>query len=178
MAVEPAVLAAYGKRRPQTRDDHAKRIRRYLGVRAFVATDGERLLRFLVGRAMHRDDPAVLLDEAEEWLRRERILLPAERTLDRQVTHARVVAEQKIHRTITSQLTPEHKAVFEELLEQPGSEAGELPSASPSRRSSSFAWLKEPPRSAGEKAIKELSRKLGMVPRDAGGGDRLLRPQP
>jgi TnpA family transposase len=163
VTVESAVLVAYGKRRPQTRDDHAKRIRRYLGVRAFVASDGEPLLQFLVGRAMHRDDPAVLVGESEEWLRRERILLPVERTLDRLVTHARVVAEQKIHRTITSQLTPEHEGAFEELLEQPGSEAKVLPSASPSGRSSSFAWLKEPPRSAGEKSIKELARKLGMV---------------
>ena len=163
MEVEPAVLVAYGKRRPQTRDDHAKRIRRYLGVRAFVASDGEPLLDLLIGRAMHRDDPAVLLDEAEEWLRREQILLPVERTLVRLVTHARVVAEQKIHQTITSQLTLEHKVTFEELLEEPGSEAQFLPSASPSRRSSSYAWLKEPPRTAGEKSIKELARKLGMV---------------
>jgi len=161
--VKPDVLVAYGKRRPQTRDDHAKRIRRYLGVRAFVASDGEALLDFLIERAMRRDDPTVLLDEAEEWLRRERILLPVERTLDRLVTHARVVAEQKIHRTISSQLTPEHGIAFEELLEQPGTEAKVLPGASPSGRSSSFAWLKEPPRTAGEKSIKELARKLGIV---------------
>ena len=161
--VEPDVLVTYGKRRPQTRDDHAKRIRRYLGMRAFVASDGEPLLDFLIERAMHRDDPTVLLDEAEEWLRRECILLPVERTLDRLVTHARVVAEQRIHRTISSQLTPEHEAAFEELLEQPGSETKVLPSSSPSGRSSSFAWLKEPPRTAGEKSIKELARKLGMV---------------
>ena len=165
--VEPAVLAAYGKKRSQTRDDHAKRIRRHLGVRAFVASDGEPLLEFLIGRALHRDDPAVLLDEAEEQHRRERILLPVQRTLDRLVTHARGVAEQKIHRTIASQITPEHKAAFEELLEQPGSETEGSASGpvggSPSRRSSSFAWLKEPPRGAGEKAIKELARKLGMV---------------
>ncbi len=161
--VEANVLAAYSERRPQTRDDHAKRIRRYLGVRAFVATDGEPLLDFLIGRAMHRDDPVALVDEAEECLRRDRILLPAERTLDRLVTHARVVAEQKIHRTITSQLTPEHEVAFEELLEQPGSEAQVLPSASPSGRSSSFAWLKEHPRTAGEKSIKELARKLRIV---------------
>lgn len=160
---EPAALSAYGTRRPQTRDDHAKRIRLYLGVRAFAASDGEPLLGFLVGRAMHRDNPAVLLDEAEEQLRRERILLPVERTLNRLVTHARVVAEQKIYRTISPQLTPEHKIAFEELLEQPGGEGEVLPNGSRSRRSSSFAWLKEPPRSAGEKAIKELARKLGMV---------------
>lgn len=163
VGVEPAVLVAYGKRRPQTRDDHAKRIRRYLDMRAFVAPDGGPLLDFLIERAMHRDNPAVLLDEAEEWLRRGRILLPVERKLDRLVTHARVVAEQKIHRTISSQLTPEHEAAFEELLERPGSETKVLPSASPSGRSSSFAWLKEPPRTAGEKSIKELARKLGMV---------------
>src|SRR5215203_760928 len=71
--VKPDVLVAYGKRRPQTRDDHAKRIRRYLGVRAFVASDGEALLDFLIERAMRRDDPTVLLDEAEEWLRRDRL---------------------------------------------------------------------------------------------------------
>ena len=160
---EPAALSAYGTRRPQTRDDHAKRIRLYLGVRAFAASDGEPLLGFLVGRAMHRDNPAMLLDEAEEQLRRERILLPVERTLNRLVTHARVVAEQKIYRTISSQLTREHKIAFEELLEQPGGKGEVLPNGSRSRRSSSFAWLKEPPRSAGEKAIKELARKLGMV---------------
>lgn len=63
MEVEPDVLAAYGERRLQTRDDHGKRIRRYLGVRAFVAADGEPLLDFLIERPMHRDDPAVLLGQ-------------------------------------------------------------------------------------------------------------------
>ncbi len=161
---QPEVLAGYGKRRPQTRDDHAKRIRRYLGIRAFVASDGEWLLAFLLERAMHRDDPAVLLDEVEERLRRERVLLPVERTLDRLVTHARVVAEQRIHRTITSQLTREQKAVFEELLGQ--QRAADTEGSSPgslSKRSFPFAWLKEPPRTAGEKSIKELISKLKKV---------------
>ncbi|MDP9351772.1 MAG: DUF4158 domain-containing protein [Chloroflexota bacterium] len=65
VGADPTVLNEYG-RRAQTRDDHLAQIREYLGLRAYYAADSEPLLEFLVDRALHRDEPGVLTEEAED----------------------------------------------------------------------------------------------------------------
>jgi len=66
--VHPETLAEYAVRRPQTRDEHLVQIRTYLKLRPYVhAQDQPRLTEYLLMRALQRDDPAVLLEEAEEW---------------------------------------------------------------------------------------------------------------
>src|SRR5439155_5035146 len=127
-------------------------IRTYLGLRAYSAADGERQLSFLVGRAAHRDDPAVLVEEAEDWLRRERLLFPSVRTLYRLIGQARAVADQQIHSTITRQLTAEQRLALDTMLDQPHGQRGFV-----------FAWFKEPPRTASAKAILDLLRKRAAV---------------
>ncbi len=77
--VHPDVLAEYSVRRPQTRDEHLVQIRGYLKLRPYAHEgDDPRLTEYLLARALQRDDPAVLLEEAEDWLREEGILFPAE----------------------------------------------------------------------------------------------------
>jgi TnpA family transposase len=151
LEVDPAVLSEYA-RRDQTRDDHLAQIRAYLDLRAYAAADGERLLGFVVECALHRDDPGVLLEEAEAWLRHEGILLPAVGTLTRLVGRARVIAEERIHARVTAQLTLRHVEAIERLLEQPHGKRGSV-----------LAWLKEPPRNASAKSIDELVHKLETV---------------
>lgn len=148
---DPTVLGEYGKR-AQTRDDHLAQIREYLGLRAYAAPDGERLLEFLVDRALHRDEPGVLTEEAEDWLRRAGILLPAVGTIARLVGAARAAGEDRLQATITAQLTPVHIDSIETLLTE-----------GHGKRGSVFAWLKEPPRNASSKSINELLRKLEAV---------------
>ena len=88
----PSALTTYAVR-PQTRDDHVAQIRTYLGLRSYAAADSDALRTYLIQRAMHRDDAGVLIAEAEDWLRRARILFPAVSTLQRLVGYARLVED-------------------------------------------------------------------------------------
>jgi TnpA family transposase len=151
LRADPAALATYG-RRGQTQDDHVAQIRRYLEMRAYTAHDGTSLFTFLGERALHRDDPLVLVEEAEEWLQRQQVLFPSMHTLYRLIGQAIAAADEQIQTTITAQLTPEQRTAMDVLLEQPHG-----------RRGFVFAWLKESPRTASTKAIRDLLRKRETV---------------
>jgi hypothetical protein len=88
--VHPEALTEYAVRRPQTRDEHLVQIRTHLKLRPYAhAQDQPLLTEYLLTRALQRDDPAVLLEEAEEWLREEGILFPAEAALQKLIAQVR-----------------------------------------------------------------------------------------
>jgi len=150
--INPSVLSSYPTR-PQTRDDHAAQIRTYLELRAYTAADSEALRVYLIQRAMHRDDVGVLIAEAEDWLRRTKIIFPAVSTLQRLVGSARMVATEQIEQIIMSQLQPAQKIAMEALL-----------SRSQGRRGSTFAWLKtEAPASSVEAIGDQLSKRATIL---------------
>ncbi len=149
----PEAFAAYQTRRRQTRDEHLGQIRAYLGVRVYVPeTDTARLAEYLLSRALQRDDPMVLLEEAEEWLREEGILFPAERTLLTLIAQVRPQADLQLYAAITRQLSALQTTALDSLLHR---EEG--------RRGSTFAWLKEPPVQASPASIHNLLRKLQTI---------------
>ena len=149
--INPTVLATYPTR-PQTRDDHVTQVRTYLGLRAYASADNESLRTYLIQRAMHRDDAGVLIAEAEDWLRRTRILFPAVRTLQRLVGGARLVAEEQLQQVVMRQLQPAQIAALEALLTR-----------SQGRRGSTFAWLKTDAPTASVAAIGELLDKRAAI---------------
>jgi hypothetical protein len=113
----PESLAEYAVRRPQSRDEHLVQIRTYLKLRPYAhAKDLPRLTEHLLTRALQRDDPAVLLEEAEEWLREEGILFPAEAGLEKLIAQVRPQAEQHVFSAITRQMTPTQRQALEDLL--------------------------------------------------------------
>jgi TnpA family transposase len=101
---------------------------------------------------LQRDDPTVLLEEAEDWLREEGILFPAESTIHKIITQVRPQAESQVFAAITQQLNATQTQVLEELLQR---EQG--------KRGSTFAWLKEPAVKASPASIKVLVTKLETV---------------
>jgi hypothetical protein len=104
--VHPDVLAAYSSRRPQTRDEHLLQIRTYLKLRPYAhEKDDPCLTDYLLARALQRDDPAVLLEEAEDWLREEGILFPAESAIHKIIAQVRPQAESQVFAAITRQLS-------------------------------------------------------------------------
>ncbi len=104
--VHPEAHAEYSVRRPQTRDEHLMQIRTYLKLRPYAhGGDDPRLTEYLLARALQRDDPAVLLEEAEEWLREEGILFPAESAIHRIIAQVRPQAESQVFAAITQQLS-------------------------------------------------------------------------
>jgi TnpA family transposase len=153
----PDILAEYSTRRKQTRDEHLVQIRTHLGVRLYVPeTDGPRLAEYLLERALQRDDPAVLLEEAEDWLRQEHMLYPAENTIQRIISQVRPQAETEIFATITRQLTASHVTALDDLLRR-----------TEGKRGSTLAWLKDPPVQASPASMKNLLKKLNTI-RDTG----------
>ncbi|HLZ55368.1 MAG TPA: DUF4158 domain-containing protein [Ktedonosporobacter sp.] len=149
----PEALAEYAVKRPQTRDEHLVQIRTYLKLRPYApAKDVPQLTEHLLTRALQRDDPAVLLEEAEEWLRDEGILFPAEAGLEKLIAQVRPQAEQQMFSAITHQLTPIQRQALDALLVR---EQG--------KRGSTLAWLKEPAVKASPPAIKMLLAKLETV---------------
>ena len=151
--VHPDVLAEYSVRRPQTRDEHLVQIRGYLKLRPYAHEgDDPRLTDYLLTRALQRDDPAILLEEAEEWLREEGILFPAESAISKIIAQVRPQAESQVFAAITQQLSATQAQALEELLQR-----------EQRKRGSTFAWLKEPAVKASPPAIKMLLTKLETV---------------
>ncbi len=151
--VHPEVLAEYSTRRPQTRDEHLVQIRGYLKLRPYShEEDDPHLAEYLLARARPRDDPAVLLEEAEDWLREEGILFPAESTIDKIIAQVHPQAENQAFAALTSQLTPTQAQALEDLLHR-----------DQGKRGSTFAWLKEPAVKASPASITILITKLETV---------------
>jgi TnpA family transposase len=151
--LHPDVLAEYSIRRPQTRDEHLMQIRGYLKLRPyFHEQDDPCLTDYLLTRALQRDDPTILLEEAEDWLREEGILFPAESTIQKIIAQVRPQAENQVFAAITQQLSTTQAQALEELLQR---EQG--------KRGSTFAWLKEPAVKASPASIKVLITKLETV---------------
>jgi len=151
--LHPQSLLEYSIRRSQTRDEHLTLLRDYLGVRLYQhEADDPRLAAYLLERARQRDDPCVLLEEAEDWLREEGILLPAESSIQRLIALVRPQADAQMFAAITQQLTPRQQSLLQDLLTR---EEG--------KRGSTLAWLKEPAVQASPASIKTLIRKLHVV---------------
>ncbi len=149
--IAPSALADYPLRL-QTQDDHLTTIRTYLGFRAYTGADAESLRAYLVQRAQHRDDSAILLAEGEEWLRRACILFPALNTLQRLVREARILADTELEQRIGRQLQPAHITALDHLLDR-----------SHGRRGSTLAWLKEATPQASVAAMQDLLQKRATI---------------
>jgi TnpA family transposase len=151
--IRPDVLAEYSTRRPQTRDEHLVQIRGYLKLRPYSREeDDPHLTDYLLTRALQRDDPAVLLEEAEDWLREEGILFPAESAIHKIIAQVRPQAESHVFAAITRQLTATQAQALEDLLHR-----------DQGKRGSTLAWLKEPAVKASPASIKVLITKLETV---------------
>lgn len=129
--INPSALDTYATR-SQTRDDHTAQIRSYLGLRAYVATDSPAPLAYLTARAMHRDDAGILIAEAEDWMRRARILFPSVSTLQRLVGQASTIAEEQIQKVVVGQLQPTQIAALDGLWLNAGQPHTQLHRALPS----------------------------------------------
>ena len=113
--VAPGELARYG-RRGQTRTEHLRLIRRYLGFRKATAGDLARLESWLVDRALEHDRPTLLLRLACEHLLGLRVERPGVTHLERLIAAARQRAQQETYRRLAPILTRDCKARLDGLL--------------------------------------------------------------
>ena len=113
--VDPGEIASYG-RRGQTRTEHLRQIRRYLGFRKATAGDLAQLELWLVDRALEHDRPAVLLRLACEHLLGLRIERPGVTHLERIIASSRRRAQQETFRRLGTLLTKDCQARLDGLL--------------------------------------------------------------
>src|SRR5262249_44295767 len=99
LAVAPDELLRYGQR-GQTRTEHLRLIRDYLGFRKATARDLAQLETWLVDRALEHDRPTLLLRLAGDHRLSLRIERPGITHLERVVASARQRAQQEAHRLL------------------------------------------------------------------------------
>ena len=85
--------------------------------------------------ALENGDAMHLLHECINFLRKNKIILPAITTLERMVWEARAMAEKKLFNTVSQSLTNEQKVKQEEII------TSQHPSES---NKTILGWLKEP----------------------------------
>ena len=129
--VAPGELARYG-RRGQTRTEHLRQIRRYLGFRKATAGDLARLETWLVERALEHDRPTLLLRLACEHLLGLRVERPGVTHLERLIAAARQRAQRETYRRLAPILTRDCKARLDGLL-----------TVDPAIGRSRLAWLQQ-----------------------------------
>ena len=149
-------LGRYAQRQP-TISAHAEEIKAYLGYRAFEGADEQAALRaHLETEVEHLEQTSALVAKAEDYLRREKVLLPAVSTLRRLAQHVRGAFRRRLYARLAGQLSEEHEARLDALLETPG----EYPSED---GASALQSLREPPGMASPRAFKAEAAKLERI---------------
>ena len=155
LAVEPAVLAAYGVR-AHTRQDHLQAAQAHLGYRKVRKKDFQVLADWLLERALEHDKPTLLYELTCEKLRTEQLLRPGVTRLERLVAEARARAQTETSRHLTPLLTKDRQQWLDTLL-QPD----------PTRGFTPLSWLRRPAVANSPRAILSNLEKLAFL-RNAG----------
>jgi Domain of unknown function (DUF4158) len=129
--VAPGELARYG-RRGQTRTEHRRQIRRYLGFRKATAGDLAQVEDWLVERALEHDRPTLLLRLACERLLGLRVERPGVTHLEKLIAAARQRAQRETYRRLAPVLTGDCKSRLDGLL-----------TVDPATGRSRLAWLQQ-----------------------------------
>src|SRR3546814_19686546 len=82
MYVDPCAFATYGQR-PQTRNDHADIVARYLGLRSFRRDDIPLALELAAKAAQQTDRGEPIVHALMAGLKEKRFILPAPDTIER-----------------------------------------------------------------------------------------------
>ena len=140
----------YQTRQP-TLSRHQEQIRLYLGLSRFDEETQAELEQFLFEEACRLEQMNALLAQAEEFIREQGILQPAEDTLQRLIVTQRQAAREHIYERITGLLSEPFRTILDELLEVKG---GSL---------KPFQRLKQPPGQASPKSMLKLIRKMEQI---------------
>ncbi|HDA0641435.1 TPA: DUF4158 domain-containing protein, partial [Staphylococcus aureus] len=131
----PSSLSLYPQRE-NTLWDHLKEIRSEYDFLTFTLKEYRMTFKHLHQLALENGDAIHLLHECIDFLRKNKIILPAFTTLERMVWEARAMAEKKLFNTVSQSLTNEQKEKLEEIItSQHLSESNKT----------ILGWLKEPP---------------------------------
>src|SRR5690606_25081094 len=110
-------------------------IRKVYGYQDFTSKEYRQLSKHLLPLALENGDSMYLLNACFDYLRQQKIILPALTTLERVVWETRDRAEEKIFNRIYHALTPTQIEKLETLIE---------PTSATESNKTPLGWLKEP----------------------------------
>ncbi|MFP7442584.1 MULTISPECIES: Tn3 family transposase [Bacillus] len=150
---DPSSLGLYPQRE-NTLWDHMKEIRNEYGFITFTLKEYRMTFKHLYQLALENGDAIHLLHESIDFLRKNRVILPAITTLERMVWEARAMAEKKIFNTVSQSLTNDQKEKLEEIItSQHRSETNKT----------ILGWLKESPGHPSPETFLKVIERLEYI---------------
>ena len=113
--LDPAAWAQYAAR-DTTRRQHRQQLLSYLQLSAFGLSRFRALVRELVDVALQSDKGLLLASHALNALRRQRVVVPPLRVIDRACSQALLQANRTLHRRLTGVLDEGHRTRLDALL--------------------------------------------------------------
>ncbi|MGC9673744.1 Tn3 family transposase [Staphylococcus haemolyticus] len=149
----PTSLILYPQRE-NTLWDHLKEIRSEYDFVTFTLKEYRMTFKHLHQLALKNGDAIHLLHECIDFLRKNKVILPAITTLERMVWEARAMAEKKLFNTLSQSLINEQKAKLEEII------TSQHPSES---NKTILGWLKEPPGHPSPETFLKVIERLEYI---------------
>lgn len=149
----PSSFSLYPQRE-NTLWDHLKEIRNEYDFVTFTLKEYRMTFKHLHQLALENGDAIHLLHECIDFLRKNKIILPAITTLERMVWEARAMAEKKLFNTVSQSLSNEQKEKLEEII------TSQHPSES---NKTILGWLKEPPGHPSPETFLKLIERLEYI---------------
>lgn len=146
----PSSLSLYPQRE-NTLWDHLKEIRNEYDYVTFTLKEYRMTFKHLHQLALENGDAIHLLHECIDFLRKNKITMPAITTLERMVWEARAMAEKKLFNTVSQSLSNTQKEKLEEIIH---------PSES---NKTILGWLKEPPGHPSPETFLKLIERLEYI---------------
>ncbi|PEP14007.1 Tn3 family transposase [Bacillus wiedmannii] len=146
----PSSLSLYPQRE-NTLWDHLKEIRNEYDYVTFTLKEYRMTFKHLHQLALENGDAIHLLHECIDFLRKNKIIMPAITTLERMVWEARAMAEKKLFNTFSQSLSNTQKEKLEEIIH---------PSES---NKTILGWLKEPPGHPSPETFLKLIERLEYI---------------
>lgn len=153
IGASPSSLSHYPQRE-NTLWDHLKEIRSEYDFVTFTLREYRMTFKHLHQIALENGDAIHLLHECIDFLRKNKIILPAITTLERMVWEARAMAEKKLFNTVSQSLINEQKEKLEMII------TSQHPSES---NKTILGWLKEPPGHPSPETFLKVIERLEYI---------------
>ncbi len=133
----------YGERE-ETRQEHGREIRAYLGMSAFGMADFRQLVDHVGDVAAQTDKGLLLVESARDFLQAKKVALPGVSVIERACAQALTRANRNIYATLCGHLSVEHRKRLDGLLLR-----------RPDSSSTEIGWLRQAPRRPNARAMRE-----------------------
>ncbi|MET4095737.1 Tn3 family transposase [Arthrobacter sp. UYCu712] len=143
LVVPADAWADYGERE-ETRQEHGREIRAYLGMSAFGIADFRQLVEHVGDVAAQTDKGLLLVEGARDFLQAKKVALPGVSVIERACAQALTRANRNIYATLCGHFSVEHRKRLDGLLLR-----------RPDSSSTEIGWLRQAPLRPNARAMRE-----------------------